>query len=332
MGMYINESTTEDNVCIDENYSGIMGCMQVVSDCIHNEQVMFESLFVMDFKEALNESEEAEDFGILYKIARFICDNIELLISKICSIIDTFTSKLDPKKSKELKELSSKLPTNLDNWKKGHLKLKFIDSWDNYSWLENRHIDKSAVLKVLDLSQYRHEISKNPSDYGIEKLTGKIRDELFSSLILDKYKGPINYTNNDDKEYSTTEEWDMDKLLKNLRDPCYIIDNTFKDLREIKKLGNQSLDKQKKEIKRDYIDSKKIVSDEDLKKVKAMLETVKIVHREFPVCIARYMKNATSTYKAYLYCLKYITKEETVNDSSLEESINYEVDYEFGIL
>ena len=327
MGMYINESTTEDNVCIDENYSGIMGCFQIISDCIHNENVMFESLFDNDYREALNETEDPSDLGVIYKIANFLFESIEILISKISSIIDAFSSKLDPKRSKELRKLADKLPAKLDinNNKVQQLKVKFIDTKINISWLENKFINKSDILDVLDLSNYRYEIYKDPS---IEKLTGKIKDDLQEAVFG---VGGIKWFGDID-DYDTVEDWTMNRLLRNLKEPCYVIDKTFKDLREIKKLGTQSLSKQKKEIKRDYIDSKKLNSYKSTNDIKIMLDVVKVLQRQFPVCISKYMKAATETYKAYLYCLKYLTNDEVVNDSYLEESINYEVDYDFGIL
>ena len=352
MGMYINESTIEDTVCIDENYTGVMGCMQLISDCIHNEQVMFESLFNDDYKEALNESEDDDDedeeyeedddeddeYGresrikrTIYKLCNFIIRILENLRGKIISIIDAFSSKFDDKKSKELRELSAKLPSDLSasDEKVRHLVDKYINTKEYYLWMENRDIDKSAILKILDLSQYEEVIKDNKNDAA-----------LISLHIKRKLNFAIRGIYEDEEIYGKLKESVTGKkLIENLKNnPSYIIDSTLKNLRDLKHTGTGFLDAQKKDIKRNLIDTKKTKNEEDIKDAKNMLFVAKSIQTTLPTVISEWIYASGKTYKAYLYCLKYLTsdtKEETVNDSylmELEESINYDVDYEFGTL
>ena len=340
MGMFSMAESATDTICIDENYTGVMGCMQLMSDCIHNEQVMFESLFAMDFKEALNEEADEEDTSgtdeegktegsstadakkanIVKRLGAFIISAIEGLKAKINSIIDGFTAKLDAKKSKELKELAAKLPSDL--------------TADNEKF-------KALVEKYKDA-----ELLKNSPILGKGYILGKLE-------ITNKYKdSDFKYKMERDKMFKFYTATETQLFITNLKDPSYIIDSTLSDLKNIKKIGTQYLDTQKKDIKRNLVDSKKAKNEEDIKDAKVLLDSVKVAQKNFTDYIAQYMKRTTDTYKAYLYCLNVLTKEskskkkddtsspadtkeETVNDSylmELEESINYDVDYEFGTL
>lgn len=348
MGMY-TESYTDNTIGnIDENYRGIYGCLQIVSDAIHNEQVMFESLFADDYMDALNEAEEesAEEKGpnVIQKMGAFILKMIKDLRAKIDSIINDFISKADSKKSKRLKELSAKLPSGLtvddDKVKKlidkygyeaakiadGNFKERFEELYKAYKVMfDNKKMDTSRFFAILSDGE-------GLEDQNSEKFT-KLYEQLILSLSA------IAYNPKDDPNV----------FLKNLHDPSYIIDSVVKDLRDMRSKTKSILDMQEKEIKYSISQAKKDKDKELVRSLKKNKIVVSVINLIIPKMIANLTKATVYTYKAYISSLEYLTKDSkkadkksgstnSKEDDDTEvlqgtvESVEYQVDMEFDIL
>jgi F0F1-type ATP synthase membrane subunit b/b' len=347
MGMFTKSYADNTIGSIDENYKGIYGCLQIVSDAIHNEQVMFESLFADDYMDAINEAEESvEEKGpnAIQKMGAFILKMIKDLRAKIDSIINDFISKADAKKSKKLKELAAKLPSGLtiddDKVKKlidkygfdeekfvgGNFKERFEEAYKTTKFiLDNKKIDTTGFFSILTDAE-------DADSYTLLKDSPKL-SKIYVELVISFAQVQYNPKTN------------PDLFLKNLHDPSYIIDSIVKELRDMRSKTKSILDSQEKEIKYSISQAKKDKDKELVKSLKKNKTEVNIINFFVPKWIGNLTKSTIYTYKAYLSSLEYLTKDSKKSDkksTSKEddvevlqgtvESVEYQVDMEFDVL
>ena len=302
---------------MDESYSGISGCMQIISDCIYNENVMFESLFNDDYREALNET----SYDPVFKTCMFLAELFRKFKIKVSVLIDDFLSKLDNKKSKELKALSEQLPKDL---KKDEDSVKYIlDKFSHFGGEDNMnctYLDNKKINMIFDINEltsdksgrYEFEKSLNPFKAKEQKQNNTFYNILSKDCIYNIEKNP-------------------ELFIKNLYNPCYIIDSTYKDIREIKKKLISDIDKLIKELEsksKELVGISKKDNQFEIKDYKKL--QVYIIK-----ALSKYMKMAVDTYKLYVFSSKYIiTKEKNreIDPSLTLESVEYDIDYDFGIL
>ena len=323
MGMSVGGYIEETSDC---DY--MLETLEIIKESIHNEQLMFESLFSLDYTSALNEADEnIEKYNeILTEAQATAANGLKITLKRI---INTFTVRMGKMQSKELKRLEKLLPAlnlTVNDEKIQYLADKFKYTDGGKTGYENIYIDNYFALNIKDMDRAFEQMHSGKSK--------DVRDGIEFFLFKMYYS-----TNKDTETY-----------LKNIKQAHVIIDYTAKEIKDLEKYYSFKIKQLSEDASLYSYNTTSYVGDintigitatkkplttvEDYKKLNENKDKLKMLRIVMPQTLTALFNINVATYKMLLFSLKYLTSGITVKEDAdlLYESVCYEVDYDFGIL
>lgn len=235
MSIFNNSIYLQESVEPNKQYFGIVGSLQMLSECVVNDRMMFEALIYDDFLEVKSIHENA-DIDILSegKISEFI-DKIKELAKKawekIVGIYNSIIAKINGVITRDTKKLYNKYKNKFDSGNFNDFKYKYSKPKNALEMPDFNGLSAGNYIQDLASPTYKPEsVEKLEAELKDDGVTMKMIDHVLKGTSLSDFTKEMHEYYFDDEEKCTGLSSDVKKNIEETLNATKVI----KDLKSSK--------------------------------------------------------------------------------------------------